>query len=140
MILRPPIATRTDTPVTTRRSSDLRWRAQPRLRVRDHRGADQRADDRDQWIDQRCQGDQADTAGGGNLGRGVARAARLAAFSRVGLCALRARSRQRHARLEIGRASCRKSVSVRVNLGGRRIIKKKKIIQLTTMYKQQINL
>src|SRR3546814_2906840 len=82
MILRPPIATRTDTPVTTRRSSDLRWRAQPRLRVRDHRGADQRADDRDQWIDQRCQGDQADTAGGGNLGRGVARAARLAAFSR----------------------------------------------------------
>src|SRR3546814_20266563 len=29
---------------------------------------------------------------------------------------------------EIGRASCRESVSVRVNLGGRRIIKKKKKI------------
>src|SRR3546814_6967558 len=55
-----------------------------------------------------CQGDQADTAGGGNLGRGVARAARLAAFSRVGLCALRARSRQRHARLGgCQRGACR---------------------------------
>src|SRR3546814_12882856 len=31
------------------------------------------------------------------------------------------------AHLEIGRASCRESVSVRVDLGGRRIIKKKKI-------------
>src|SRR3546814_10177340 len=96
MILRPPIATRTDTPVTTRRSSDLRWRAQPRLRVRDHRGADQRADDRDQWIDQRCQGDQADTAGGGNLGRSEEHTSDLKSLMRTSYAVFCLKKKNKH--------------------------------------------
>src|SRR3546814_14972072 len=37
---------------------------------------------------------------------------------------------------EIGRASCRERVSVRVDLGGRRIIKKKKQIKTHTAHRQ----